>query len=63
MQAEWNINKLLGFLASWSATPEFIEAIGHHPLELIIDEVQSVWGAVDNLRSKSWLMHLRIGKL
>lgn len=63
IQEDWDLSKLLGFLASWSATPKYIEANGVHPLEVVIDELRAAWGEEEHVHHMRWLIHMRIGKL
>lgn len=61
MQVDWDLSMLLGFLASWSATPKFIAANGVHPLELVIEDLRAEWGPDGRVRRIRWPMHLRVG--
>ncbi len=61
MLVDWDLNMLIGFLASWSATPKFITANGVHPLELVIDELRVAWGVDDRVRRLRFPMHMRVG--
>src|SRR5256885_2734037 len=38
MTAQWNLDHLIGYLGTWSATQRFIAARGGNPLEQITDE-------------------------
>src|SRR5213080_224312 len=48
--AQWNLDRLLGYLQTWSSTQRFIAANGSDPLEQIIDELRSAWGNVKQTR-------------
>ncbi len=61
MLADWDLRMLLGFLASWSATPKFIAANGVHPLKLVIDDLRAEWGAEDQVHRLHFPMHMRVG--
>lgn len=53
--------QLLGFLASWSAVPKFVEARGYHPLEDIRPALTRAWGQADRKRKVTWPLSIRVG--
>lgn len=61
MIAQWNLEHLVGYLRSWSATQRFIAAKGADPLEQITDELRGAWGNPQQARSVIWPLTLRIG--
>jgi SAM-dependent methyltransferase len=61
MIAQWNLEHLLGYLRSWSATQRFMAAKGADPLEQITDELRTVWGDPQRTRKVKWPLALRIG--
>jgi SAM-dependent methyltransferase len=61
MTAEWNLDHLIGYLGTWSATQRFIAARGGNPLEQITDELRTVWGDPQRIRKVIWPLILRIG--
>lgn len=61
--AEWTLDHLLGFLASWSAVKGYVDDYGHHPLETIIDDLRRDWGPPERSRTLVWPLHFRIGRL
>jgi SAM-dependent methyltransferase len=63
MEAEWNVNDMIGFLASWSGTRGFIEKEGHDPLVGIAASLERYWGGKDRIRRVLWPLHFRIGRL
>ncbi len=62
MSANWNLNQFAGFLDSWSATQRYREQKGHHPLEIIWDQLSAAWGNEDEPRLVRWPLHIRIGQ-
>jgi SAM-dependent methyltransferase len=44
MIGQWNLEHLVGYLRSWSATQRFTAAKGADPLEQITDELRGAWG-------------------
>jgi SAM-dependent methyltransferase len=63
MQAEWNLNHLLGFLDSWSATRKYMVEHRHHPLKRIWKELATAWGEENQTRMIRWPLHTRIGSV
>jgi SAM-dependent methyltransferase len=61
MIAEWNLEHLLGYLRSWSATQRFIAANKRDPLEAIADGLCAAWGDTNRTRRVIWPLTLRIG--
>jgi SAM-dependent methyltransferase len=61
MTAQWNLDHLIGYLGTWSATQRFIAATGDDPLEQITDELRSAWGDPKQRRKVIWPLILRIG--
>lgn len=60
MQRDWDLDQYAGFLDSWSATQRYKEQKGHHPLELIWEELSATWG--NGPRLVCWPLYFRIGK-
>ena len=62
MTVQWNLEHLLGYLRTWSSTQRFIAAKGSDPLDHIMDELHSAWGAREQTRRVSWPLIVRIGR-
>jgi len=62
MNANWNMEQLLGYLRSWSATQGFMAARGKDPLEQITGKLRSVWGNRRQRRRVTWPLILRVGE-
>jgi len=61
MVAQWNLEHLVGYLRSWSATQRFIAANKRDPLEAIADDLRAAWGDTTRTRRVIWPLTLRIG--
>jgi len=61
MTAQWNLDHLVGYLGTWSATQQFIAARGGDPLGQITDELRSVWGDPQEARRIVWPLILHVG--
>lgn len=62
METRWDVDELLGYLATWSATQRFIKARGSDPIDLIEDELRRLWGEPGTLRKIKWPLFLRAGR-
>ena len=62
MRSEWNLEHLVGYLGTWSATQRFIAANQRDPLETIEGKLRSVWGDANQLRNVAWPLTLRVGR-
>ena len=63
MEAEWELDDLIGFLDTWSATRRYIEDQGRHPLDDVIAELRTSWGEQTRPRTIRWPLYFRIGRL
>lgn len=61
MIARWNLEHLVGYLRSWSATQRFIAANQRDPLDEIADELRAAWGDTKQTRRVIWPLTLRVG--
>jgi len=61
MAVRWDLDHLVGYLRTWSATQRFIAAKGYDPLEQIIDELRRAWGDPHQARNIIWPLILRVG--
>jgi len=61
MAAHWNLEHLVGYLRTWSATQRFITANERDPLDEIDDKLRAAWGNTDERRRVVWPLKLRVG--
>jgi SAM-dependent methyltransferase len=61
MAVEWDMEQLLGYLRTWSATQRFMAAENRDPLEKTENELRRVWG--DDRRRVVWPLTVRVGRL
>jgi ubiquinone/menaquinone biosynthesis C-methylase UbiE len=61
MVVEWNVEQLLGYLGTWSATQRFMAAEKCNPLEGVEKELRKVWGA--ETRRVTWPLTIKVGRL
>ncbi len=63
MEARWDLDCLIGFLTSWSATRRFVEEAGPPALETHFRDLAGLWGEPALQRKISWPLYFRIGRL
>jgi ubiquinone/menaquinone biosynthesis C-methylase UbiE len=62
MEAEWNLDQLLGYFGTWSATNRCWKATGINPVEILRPKLESAWGESAVRRKITWPLALRIGR-
>lgn len=63
VSAEWSCAQALDFIASWSGTQAYKEARGEDPVELVLPELEALWGVRETVRTVRWPLHLRAVRL
>jgi SAM-dependent methyltransferase len=63
LEAFWNLEALLGYLNTWSATQKYIARHGDNPLEKILARLASAWGDPENPKRLEWPLLLRVGRV
>jgi ubiquinone/menaquinone biosynthesis C-methylase UbiE len=63
MEAEWNVDRMIGYLRTWSATQRFIAANQRDPLEALEKELRSTWGDAGESRRVVWPLTVRVGRV
>jgi SAM-dependent methyltransferase len=61
MIAQWNLQHLVGYLRSWSATQRFIAANHRDPFDEIAHDLRAAWGDTKHTRRVIWPLTLRVG--
>jgi SAM-dependent methyltransferase len=61
--ASWSLAQLVDFIHSWSGTAAYRQARGHDPVDVIRDELESVWGDPETARTLAWPLHARVSRL
>ena len=62
IEEEWTLDQLMGYLYSWSATQNYIEANGENPLDKVRDLIARRWGGETETRPVNFKLHFRIGR-
>jgi len=62
MLTDWTLPQVAGFLSSWSATRQYVEAHKQHPLEAIWQEFTGLWGDPERTKTLHWPLNIRVGR-
>ncbi len=63
MEADWDLDHLIGFLGTWSAVKLFKEHEGTDPIKPIERELREAWGEAHQKRNIRWPLSLRVGRI
>ena len=61
LEENWNLDQLIGYLKTWSATQRLIKERGVDPVKGLESELSAKWGQREEVRAVRWPLHLRIG--
>jgi len=62
MESSWNLEQLLGYCASWSATARYVAATGSDPLDRIRPAMQRAWGEPERQYRLRWPLTLKASR-
>lgn len=62
MEADWTLEQLLGYCASWSASARYRAALGRDPLELLRPALAAAWGAPETPRRLRWPLTIKASR-
>jgi len=63
VREHWRLDRLAGFLGSWSATRRYREERGEHPLDIVWPEILAAWGEPERERLIMWPLYTRAGRV
>lgn len=63
MDAEWDLDAVLGYLGTWSATRRHRARTGVDPVGLVAADLAAAWGDPRAKRRVSWPLHVRAGRV
>ena len=63
LHAEWPLDRLIGYLGSWSAVQRCKDATGRDPVESVRDALVAAWGGDAVVRAVDWPLVLRVGRV
>jgi SAM-dependent methyltransferase len=61
MEMQWDLDALLGYFSTWSATNRFIKAKGFNPLDRLEKELLEVWGERQRTRLRGRCLYALAG--
>lgn len=62
MRLEWTLERLLGYMNTWSAVRRYQEDRGYNPLDALRPELERAWPRNQALAAVTWVLHLRVGR-
>lgn len=62
MEAHWNLDQLLGYFSTWSATSRYKAAHEKDPVAELRERLLPAWGAPSQSRRITWPLALRVGR-
>lgn len=62
LTVEWEVEHLIGYLRTWSATQRYITNKGEENLSALFEEMRKQWGTPETLRQIEWPIYWRVGK-
>ena len=63
LQTRWDLDQVMGYLATWSAVQRYKEAHDHSdPLPALRSQLERVWPVDRDARLVAWPIHLRLGR-
>jgi len=63
MQAEWNLDQLMGYFATWSAVKAYCAALNQDPLPALRAGLESRWISNEGRKTLKWPLSLRLGRV
>ena len=63
MSREWDLEHLMGFLGTWSASLRYRTQTGWDPVDEIRDELTAAWGDPRQQRQVTWDLFMRVGRV
>lgn len=63
IEESWTLDRLVGYLGTWSATSAYRRATGADPLPLVADALRAAWGPPERERGITWQLTIRAGRI
>lgn len=60
MVKQVSLHDLVGYLDTWSATQQYIQANNNNPISIIFDELSEAWGNPNEIKNISWPVFLKV---
>ena len=62
IEEELTLDRLAGYVRSWSATSRFTAERGWDPVERLVEDLSPLWRDPDRLRMARWPLLIRVGR-
>jgi hypothetical protein len=63
LEADWPLQRLTSYLASWSAVQRCKDATGRDPVEAVRAALAAAWGPAEGVRRVEWPLAIRAGRI
>jgi ubiquinone/menaquinone biosynthesis C-methylase UbiE len=63
MAAAWDLERVLGYLSTWSAVKGFTKATGRDPIPDLVPLLSAAWGDAESEKIVRWPLVLRAGRI
>ncbi len=63
MQQDWSLDRMLGYLSTWSATRRYGERRGRDPVAIVAGDLAEAWGDRRSSTRVSWNLALKLWRL
>jgi ubiquinone/menaquinone biosynthesis C-methylase UbiE len=63
METRWNLNRLVGYLGTWSSVQKFKDKHDTDPIEVVIRDLRRAWGRPEDEKGIHWPIHMRVGRM
>lgn len=62
MEADWELDRLLGYLRTWSATSRYVDDRRIDPVIALAERLAGPWGDPARVRKVTWPLAIRVGR-
>jgi SAM-dependent methyltransferase len=62
LNLQWDLDSLIGYIGTWSATQRYVKATGTDPLPALRARLAAHWNSPTTPRSVIWPLHIRVGR-
>ena len=63
MHDDWSLDRLLGYLSTWSAKRRYEKQLGQDPVALVADDLARAWGDPQSSVRVTWTLALKVWRL
>jgi ubiquinone/menaquinone biosynthesis C-methylase UbiE len=63
MEARWNLNRLVGYLGTWSSVQKFKDTHNADPIDIVVRDLKRAWGGPEDEKEIHWPVHMRVGRM